>query len=305
MLKRNLFIVFCLISMCARAQEFQAKVTVNAQRVSSTVDKKIFTTLQTQLTNLINNRRWTPDTYQPNERIQCFFLLNIENAGDPDVYKGTLTIQAARPVYNSSYQSPLVNFQDADVTFKYVEYQPVEFNDNRVQGNDPLTGNLTAVFAYYTYIILGFDYDSFSLKGGDTYFKKAQNIVNNAPEGRNISGWKVFDGLRTRYWLVNNVVDPKNNTLHDIFYNYYRNGLDNMYENETIARGQVLQALSKFQDFNQENPNSMILQFFMQSRSTELIGMFKKADPQSKSRAIELLTKLDITNSDKYRQELK
>ncbi|WP_153800515.1 DUF4835 family protein [Foetidibacter luteolus] len=301
----NLLFAACLCFSFCSAQEFQAKVTVNAQRVSTQVDKKIFNTLQTQLTNLLNNRKWTNDTYQPNEKIQCFFLLSIESTDDQNIYRGSLTVQAARPVYNSAYKSPLVNFQDADVNFKYVEYQPVEFNENRVQGNDPLAANLTAIFAYYANIILGMDYDSYSLKGGDAYFRKAQNIVNNSPEGRSISGWKVFDGLRNRYWLVNNVVDPKNNMLHDIFYGYYRNGLDNMYENEILAREQVLDVLNKLQDFNQQSPNTMILQFFMQSRSQELIGMFKKADPQSKSKALELLSKLDIANTAKYREELK
>ncbi|MEX6689323.1 DUF4835 family protein [Danxiaibacter flavus] len=307
MIKRSL-LLSCLLLACIsfiHAQELVTKVVVNSQRIASSVDKKRFNTLQTQLTTFLNSRKWTGDTYQNNEKIQCYFLLNLESIVETDVYKASLTIQVARPVFNSSYQSPLINYQDGDVTFKYVEFQPVEFNENRVQGTDPQAANLTAIFAYYSYMILGFDYDSYSLKGGDQYFKKAQNIVNNAPESRNITGWKVFDGLRNRYWLVNNMANPKNNTLHDVFYNYYHKGLDNMYDNPTESRNQVIDALSKLQDFNQDNPNTMIVQFFLQNRYQEMTGIFKNADPQSKAKAGDLLATLDVSNSNRYKQDLR
>lgn len=302
--------IFCSVILlgcfaAAKAQELQAKVTVLSAQIGTQVNKNIFTTLQEQLTKLINNRSWTKDVFQPAEKIQCNFLLNLTKIVDDNVYGATLTIQAARPVYNASYQSVLVNFQDADVTFKYVQYQPVEFNENNVGGTDGLAANLTATFAYYIYMILGLDYDSFGLKEGEEYFKKAQNIVTNAPEARNISGWKPFDGTRNRYWLATNINNPKFNILHDVFYSYYRSGLDNMYQDETGARANIMNALNQLQDFNQENPNTMILQFFMQGRSTELIGIFKKAAPPVKSRAADILSKLDVANAAKYREEIK
>ncbi len=298
-------VLFVCIVRQVNAQEIQAKVTVNAQRVGSSVDKKVFTTMQNQLTNLLNTRKWTKDTYQPNEKIQCNFLLNIESSPDINEYKATLTVQAGRPVYNATYQSALVNFQDADVSFKYVEYQPVEFNENRVQGTDGLTANLTAVFAYYVYIILGMDYDSFAPKAGDEYYKKAQNIVNNAPEAKDISGWKTFDGVRNRYWLAENFLNTRYNIVHDVIYDYYRNGLDNLYDNEPTGRDNVLDALIKLQAFNQDNANTMVVQFFMQSKYTELAGIFKKAPPDSKSRALDLLSQLDVANASKYKSDLK
>ncbi len=306
MLKKKLLLgILVVCALSSGAQELQAKVTVLSQQIGTNVNKNAFTTLQTQLTNLLNNRKWTGDVFQAQEKIQCNFLLNLQSAGDDNTYKASLTVQAGRPVYNTTYQSQLVNFQDVDVTFKYIEYQPVEFNENRVGGTDPLTGNLTAVIAYYVYIILGLDYDSFQLKGGAQYFQKAQNIVTNAPEERNISGWKAFDGTRNRYWLANNVTNNKLNIIHDIFYAYYRMGLDNLYSNEMNARVNILNALSKLQDFNQQNPNTMILQFFMQNRSDELIGVFKKADPGTKARAREILSKIDVGNTTKYQTELK
>lgn len=300
-----LFTLAIMICIGSTAQELQAKVTVLATRVPNTVDKKIFTTLQTQLNNFLNNRKWTKDVFQTQEKIQCNFLLNIERLVETNIYKATLTIQAARPVYSSSYQTPLINFQDGDVTFRYVEYQPIEFNENRVQGTDALAGNLTATFAYYVYTILGLDYDSFSPKSGDVNFQKAQNIVNNAPEGRDITGWKAFDGLRNRYWLNENLMNTRYNIVHDVIYNYYREGLDKMYENDNQGRDQILISLGQLQTLNQENPNLMFVQFFMQGKAQELIRIYKKGSPQQKSRAIELLEKIDVANSANYKQEIK
>ncbi len=306
MLKRYIFWGLCLLAApTLKAQELQAKVTVLAQRVGSTVDKKVFTTLQTALTNLMNNRKWTTDTYQPNEKIQCNFLVNIENVVSDNVYKATLTIQAARPVFDAAYQSPLVNFQDADFTFKYVQYQPVEFNESQVQGTDALSANLTATFAYYAYLILGLDYDSYAIKGGTGYFTKAQNIVTNAPEDRQINGWRSFDGTRNRYWLSENIMNNRYNIIHDVFYGYYRSTLDSMYTDEGIARANALGALTKLQGLNQENPNTMIVQFFIQNRANEFIGIFKNADPLVKSRAVEILSQIDVANSGNYKTQLR
>lgn len=300
----TLLLSFCL-SNFLNAQELRAKVTVVSSRIPSTVDKKIFTTLQTQLNNFLNNRKWTKDVFNENEKIVCNFLLNLESIVEQDVYKGSLTIQAARPVFNSSYQAALLNYMDADIAFKYVEYQPVEFNESRVQGSDALVANLTAIFAYYANMIIGLDYDSFSPKGGQPFFQKAQNIVNNAPEAKNISGWRVFDGLRNRYFLVENLMNTKYNLVHDVIYTYYRQGLDKMYEAEKDARGNILKALSQIQSFNKDNPNTMFVQFFMQSKSTELIGIFKNAEPLEKNKAIDLLSLLDIANLAKYKEQLR
>lgn len=297
--------LFCSLPFTGGSQELLSKVTVIASRVNTTVDKRIFITLQTQLNNLMNTRKWTNDVFQQNEKIECSFILNIESIVEPNVYKATLTVQAARPVFNSSYQCALVNFLDAEVTFKYQEFQPVEFNESRIQGNDPVAANLTAIFAYYAYMIIGLDYDSFAPKGGEPYFRKAQNIINNAPEGKGLSGWRVFDGLRNRYWLNENLINNRYNIVHDVIYSYYRAGMDKWYDNEVEARKNVLQALIQLQAFNKENPNTMILQFFMQGKMQELIGLFKKGTAEERSRAIQLLGELDVINSPAYKQQLK
>jgi len=284
------------------AQEMQARFSVLANRVSTQVDKKTFQTLQTALTNFINNRKWTTDNYQQQEKIKCNFLLSIDQDLGQNIFKATLTVQAARPVYNSTYESPIINFQDADVIFKYIEFQPVEFNENRVQGSDPLSGNLTAIVAYYINIILGMDYDSFAPKGGDAYFQKAQYIVNNAPESSQITGWKAFDGLRNRFKLIEGLVDIRYNLVHDAVYSYYRNGLDQFYDNESKGRTGLLKAISYLNTINTENPGAMVIQFFFQGKSNELVKAFSKGEQNVKVQAREILTRLDLSNSNAYKE---
>ncbi len=296
--------IFLFVNV-VKAQELRARINVLSNRVGGNVDKKTFQTLQTALNNFINNRKWTTDNFSPEEKIDCSFLLNLESTNDANVYKASLTIQSARPVFNSSYLSPIINFQDNEIIFKYSEFQQLEFNENRVAGTDPLVANLTAVIAYYINIILGLDYDSFSQRGGDLYFQKAQNIVNNAPEGRNISGWKAFDGTRNRYWLVENLLNSRYTLIHDAYYRFYRMGMDKLYEEEIVARNEILNVLSLLNNFNTDNPNTMILQFFFQGKTQELIKIFSKASPPEKSKALEYLQRLDISNTSKYKEGLK
>jgi hypothetical protein len=300
-------LLFCLslTISSADAQELNAKVTVVANRVGNTVNKSTFITLQTVLNNFLNNRKWTTETYGANEKIDCNFLLNLEQTSEANVYSASLTVQAARPIFNTSYLSPIVNYKDDNVIFKYVEFQIMEFNENRITGSDALVSNLTALFAYYANLIIAFDNLSFAPKGGDINFQKAQNIVNNAPDGRGISGWKAFDGIRNRYWLVENMLNSRLNIMHDVYYNYYRLGMDKMYDDENAARTEILNVLNLLNNFNTENPNTMINQFFFQGKSTEMIKVFSKAKSMDKARASELLQKLDITNAGAYKEQLK
>ena len=299
-----LFFLFCCCALAGNAQ-LRARVTVLSNRVGNNVDKKTFQTLQTALNDFVNNRKWSSDNFNTNEKIDCGFLLNLESTGDANVYKASLTIQSARPVFNSSYSSPMINYQDNDVIFKYIEFQQLDFNESMVSGTDALASNLTAVFAYWIDMILGFDYDSFSQRGGNNYFQKAQNIVNNAPDDRTISGWKAFDGTRNRYWLAENLLNSKYNIIHDAIYDYYRLGLDNLYDQEVTARSHILNVLSMLNTFNSDNPNTMILQFFFQAKSQELISIFSKSNPTEKSKALNYLTRLDVSSASKYQDQLK
>jgi hypothetical protein len=303
MRKGLLFFVTSLLFMTSmRGQEIQARLTVITSKISTQVDKKVFLTLQTALTNFLNTRRWTADNFQPSERIQCNFLLNIDQDLGNNLYKAKLTVQAARPIYNTAYESPIMNFIDESFTFRYIEFQPVEFNENRIQGNDPLAANITAVLAYYVNIILGLDYDSFSIRGGDLYFQRAWNIVNNAPENRDIGGWKSFESLRNRYWLAENINNNRFALLHDAIYSYYRLGMDLFFDNEDAGRKGMLNSLNFLNTINTDNPNSMFLQFFFQGKGNELMKVFSKATPEQKAKAREILMKLDITNASLYKE---
>jgi len=182
-----------------------------------------------------------------------------------------------------------------------VEFQPIEFNENRVQGSDPYVSNLTATIAYYINIILGLDYSSFGLRGGDVYFQKAWNIVNNAPDSKDITGWKSFDGLRNRYWLAENLNNNRYTLFHDALFAYYRTGVDVLFENEEAARNGILNALSYLNTVSTENLNSMIVSVFFQGKGNELFKIFSKGTGEQKARAKELLSKLDITNLSLYR----
>jgi hypothetical protein len=295
-------IAFVLSSFFAQSQELQSRLTIISSKVSTLVDSKVFLTMQSSLINFLNNRRWTADAFKPAEKIQCNFLLTIDQYLGNNVFKGKLTVQAARPVYNTSYDSPLMNFVDDNVVFRYVEFQPVEFNENRVQGNDPLVANLTAILAYYVNVILGLDYDSFSLKSGNPYFVKAWNIVNNAPENGDITGWKSFESLRNRYWLAENFNNSRFALIHDAIFAYYRSGMDIFFENEDAGRGGLLNSLNFLNTINSENPNSMVMQFFMQGKSNELVKVFSKATAEQKARAKDILTRIDITNTSAYKE---
>jgi hypothetical protein len=299
-----LFISLCNSSGLS-AQEINARVSVVYSQVATTVDRKVFQTLQSGLVNFINKRKWTSDAFDSKERIDCSFLLQLQSVQDQNIYQATLTVQAARPVYNTTYLSPLMNFQDNDLAFRYVEFQPLEFNENRVAGVEPLSANLTATLAYYINIILGLDYDSYSPRGGDPYFQKALNIVNSAPDGRGISGWRPFDGQRNRYWLAENLMNSRYSMIHDAYFTYYRSGMDRMYEDEKTTREQLLNSINMLNTLREATPNLMVIPFFFQGKSDELIQVFRKADPQDRSRASELLQRLDITNAAKYKQSLK
>jgi hypothetical protein len=309
MLKHYTFILIflCLNIPCIiKAQELNARVKVMDNQLPNTVDRKIFRTLENSIANFLNKRRWTNDAFKTQEKIECQFLITLSKVVEQNTYSGTLTIQAARPVYHAGYTSPIVNYQDPNVEFKYVEGQPLEFNENRISGTDPMVSNLTAVLAYYTYIILGYDYASFSLRGGDPYFQKAYNIVNNAPDGRGISGWKSFENSnRNRYWLAENLINNRYALIHDFYYAYYRKGLDGLIDDDENARKEILQSLILLENLSRETPNLMVIQFFLLGKASELIGVFKKMPAQDRARAVDILSKIDVSNANRYKQELK
>ena len=307
MRNKQLIIAFLIFLTCAsavHAQELSATVNIQTSKIENQIDTKIFTQFQKQLKDFINQRKWTSDVFALEEKIDCSFYISIESIVSPGVYEAKLSVVANRPVYNASYTTPLLNLQDANFTFKYQLAQPMEFNENRVQGADPLEANLTAVIAYYINIIIGLDYDSFAPKAGMPYFNKALNIVYNAPEGSGISGWKSYDGQRNRYILVDNLTKSGFDKLHEVIYSYNREGLDQMADKPEIGRAAILNALMAMQEINDANVNSMAVPILMQGKFTEIVGIFGNADKSMKKQLLNTLSVIDIANINRYKEKL-
>jgi hypothetical protein len=303
---KQLIIAF-LISLTfttLKAQELSATVNVQASKVENQIDAKIFIQFQKQLKDFINQRKWTTDVFTLEEKIDCSFYITIESVVSPGVYEAKLSVVANRPVYNANYTTPLLNLQDANFTFKYQLAQPMEFNENRVQGADPLEANLTAVIAYYINVIIGLDYDSFAPKAGAPYFNKALNIVYNAPEGSGISGWKSYDGQRNRYIFIDNLTKSGFDKLHEVIYSYNREGLDQMADKPEMARAAILNALMAMQEINDANVNSMVVPILMQGKFTEIVGIFGNADKSMKKQLLNTLSAIDIANINRYKEKL-
>jgi len=286
------------------AQELAATITIQSSKVDNQVDPKIFPQLQIQLKDFINQRKWSNDAFSNEEKIDCSFYITIETVVAPGIYDAKLSIVSNRPIHNASYSSSVLNMQDAKFTFKYQLSQPIEFNENRIQGADPLESNLTATIAYYIYIILGLDYDSFSPKAGMPYFNKALNIVYNAPEGSGISGWKSYDGQRNRYILIDNLTKSGNDKVHDVIYSYYREGLDQMTEKPELAKSNILNALINLQDMNEGAVSGMLIPIIIQAKFSEIVGIFSNSDKATRKQLITTLSSLDIANINKYKEKL-
>jgi hypothetical protein len=302
--KYILLFLFLNTALNAMAQELAATVSIQSNKVDNQVDPKTFIQLQTQLKDFLNQRKWSTDVFGAEEKIDCSFYITIESVLSPGVYDAKLSVVSNRPVYNANYSTPILNMQDANFTFKYQLSQPIEFNENKVQGTDPLEANLTATLAYYVYVILGLDYDSYSIKGGSPYFSKALNVVYNAPEASGINGWKSYDGQRNRYILIDNLTKSSMDKIHEIIYSYYREGLDQMSTKFPIARGTILNSLISMQEVQEANTNTMIVPILLQGKAIELIGIFENADKEIKKQVINTMSVIDITNLNKYKEKL-
>lgn len=301
---KKLFNIILMTAFCsmATAQELNCKVKVLHDKIQG-VDQEVFNTMERSITAFLNTRKWTTDEYAVNEKIECNMLINLTGRmnGDNDGYNATLNIQASRPVYNTNYNTPTVNFVDRDVLFHFSQYTTLDFDDNRVAGNDPLASNLTAVLAYYVYIILALDYDSFSKNGGTPYLKKAQNIVNNAPEqGKTITGWKAVEGNRNRYWIIDQFLSPRFQSLRDAWYALHREGLDNMYGKPAEAKQKILSTISTFAQVQRENPSSILMQFIFNAKSDEFLKVVAQLPKAERAPYITQLAQIDIANAAKY-----
>ena len=304
MLHKISITIIVLLLCCGRsatAQELNCKVSIRHDKIQN-VDQQVFIDMERAISSFINTRKWTSDEFNTTEKIECTIMFNLTGKidGTPDGYSAVMNIQSTRPVYNTAYNSSMINFIDRDVNFKFNQFSPITFDDNRVSGNDALADNLSAVLAYYFYMIIGLDYGSYSMNGGNLYFKKAQNVVSNAPENKSISGWKAVEGTKNRYWLIDQILSPRFAEFHKYWYTMHRLGFDNLYDKPNDARKNILGGISTLQRLNKDNPNAILIQFFFNAKSNELINVVSDLPVAERQSYITQLSQTDVTNASRY-----
>lgn len=298
---RKLLVLLTLLIAAwpASAQELQCDVVVNSEQVQYT-DRQLFTDMQTRVFEFMNNRRWTSQQYRADERIKCRLLINLTEMPEIGVFKANVQVLSVRPAYGTGYESTLFSFIDKDWTFRFSNAEPLDYAENNY------TSNLSSMLAFYAYMIIGMDNDSFGRLGGAAAFDQARSILNVASsQGAGYAGWKAFDSNRNRYWLIDNVQDPQFLPFREGIYTMHRQGLDQMAEKPEEARQNVLGMLTGIQRLQQQKPNAAILRSFFDAKADELVNMFKTATPAQKQQAYTILSQTDPTNNSKYEILLK
>ena len=286
------------------AQELHCTVDLNYSKISG-VDPSTFSALKNAITEFMNQRAWTQDNFAPEERIECALYITLDGIVAQDQYSGTITIQSSRPGYNSTYNSPLLNFRDLDFIFTYAANTPLDFNPNQY------TSNLTSVLGYYAYLIIGYDYTTMSKSGGDKYFTLAEQVTNQVPStASDAKGWKPFDGNpltqgKNRYNIISSLMGGKYDAYKKALYQYHMQGIDQFYEDPAAARVAISDALDKIDNAFKDNANNVLLILFLQAKGDELVGIFAGAEASEKTKVVNLLKRLDPANGTKYDKILK
>jgi len=280
----------------AHTQELRCNVQLITTKIPGT-NKQVFQTLQGAITEFMNNTAWTNYKFGNNERIECNLLFNLTEVKGSDEYLGTLQIQARRPVFNSSYNTVIFNYVDNDLDFRYVEFQPLEFSETGY-----LSG-LTSILAYYAYIVLGINFDSFGLQSGTELFQQAEKIVNNAQNAVE-KGWRGAESSnrRNRYWLVDNILNTDFQPVREFVYKFHRLGLDQMYDKTFEARNNMMESLELLQEVyrNRPDPFMHLLQVVLDAKSDEFVNVFREATDDEKRRVLIILNEVDPTRKEKY-----
>lgn len=294
---RFLTLIFVFLSVVGYAQELNCTVSVISPGVQNT-EKRIFETLQKDVREFMNSNQWTSDIFTLEERIECSILITVTEVVSGNKYKGSMQIQSSRPAFMTSYNSVMLNVNDQDVVFEYVENQPMQWQPNQH------INNFTSILAFYAYMIIGADYDSFSPKGGEPYYQKALQIVNNA-QNEGEKGWKAFEGSRNRYWLIENMMNARYEGFRSVMYKYHRQGLDMMQSDLQGGRKAIFECIDPLKKLRLDQPNSYLLTVFFTAKVDELINIFKEAFPDVKTKAATDLMQCDPSNANKYEAIIK
>ena len=290
-MKKILCCFFLFYSINSFAQELNCEVSVLTPAIQES-NKQIYDEMQTRIRDFMNNTKWTGDQFDKGERIECGVVINVTSRSSDD-FTATIQVQSRRPVYKTSYNTPMINHMDNDFSFKYQQGQIMDFDENTINSN------LTATLAFYAYMIIGLDYESFSPEGGTPYFTKAQTIVNNA---QNLSekGWKQFENQKNRYWLIDNMMNVQYKPFRSCMYKYHRLGFDRMAENVVDGRAAVLSGLQGLRQVYTDMPNSFMMQFFFNAKADELVSLFAESPPDIKEKSTQLLNSIDPGHINKY-----
>ncbi len=291
---KKVIIIFVLFHIVLQGvgQELNCSVIVNADQIS-TSDRQVFRDMEVSFAQFMNGRKWSSDNFQNEERIKCNLSITIDQMPSIGSFRATVQVQSARPIYNSNYESILLNFADRDWTFEYVQSMPLDFNENSY------TNNLTSMLAYYANIVIGLDYDSFGELDGTPYYQVAQNIVTNATQsGR--PGWNSLESLRNRYWLVENLTNLRVNDLRKGFYKYHREGLDKYQEDSDLSQRTILSVLETLRDLRNIDPNAIIIVSFLDAKADELVNIFSTGNIQVRRQAYNLLVEVSPSKRDKF-----
>lgn len=290
-----LFLLYGLMPS-AHAQELNFRVTVNYAQIGGS-DQQFFTNMETVIREFLNNRRWTNDVFLEQERISGNLTIIIEQRPSTNQFVAKAQIQAVRPVYNAAYSSVLLNHTDPDWTFVFNDFEPLEFNETTH------LNNLSSLLAYYVYIVLGLDYDSFALLGGNEMYQRAQTVLQNAQNAPE-PGWKQGQSLRNRFWLLDNLTSNPFKPFREGLYQYHRLGLDGMHRMEKVVdcRKEITAAIQKMHTVHKQKPGSMLQQVYLAGKITELIGIYSKATPEEKSNVLTMLSEIDPSNILQYQK---
>ncbi len=296
MIRFLLLIIIILFPFITKAQELNCTVQVYAPQVQGT-ERKVYENMQTSIYEFMNSRKWTNYSYKQQERIECSIFITISDQIGTDQFTGSIQVQSRRPIFNTSYNSPLINHIDRDFVFNYLEFQALDFVENSY------TSNLTSVLAFYAYIIIGLDFDSYQLYGGTPFFDKAQSVVN-AAQNTQEKGWKAYENRKNRYWLIENLINKSYAGMRECLYKYHRLGLDMMYDKKEIGRNSVTAGLEALRKVNREKPGLYFMNIFMTTKTDELVNIYSDASPIDKNKVIPILREIDPSNSAKYNKIL-
>ncbi len=295
-MKRLLIIIFLFTAYSGFGQDLNVRVQILSPQIQNT-NKRPLEVLETAMANFLNNKKWSDVTLQPQERIDCAFVITLKEWDGSSNFKGEAQIISSRPIYGTTYNTPILSINDKNFDFIYSEGQPLDFSEQN------FISNLSSLLAYYAYVIVGMDGDTFASQGGTSYYNKAQTVLNNA-QNAPFLGWKAFEGLKNRYWLIENLNNKSFAPLRQLLYSYHRQGLDVMSDDAKKGRKNIATALPALQELDKQQQGSVLNQIFFSAKADEIVDIFSKSDPIERTKIYNVMIDVDPANTSKY-EELK